>query len=181
MTGVAVLSLLISHINLGVSSYSGGDDVFDTVQNYLELPLLSCRLGGRVSPREACLQAARPRGRSRRAEWSTRMNPSIVVTQDRPENALQTAKSVQGGSPAKVRTSPRLPRPGAGVQVQKRPSPYIVKDTHESDASKKTKEVKGHMQWNARSTAAAAASTASALHKLHDSCMLLWLPRTVGA
>ena len=90
MTGVAVLSLLISHINLGVSSYSGGDDVFDTVQNYLELPLLSCRLGGRVSPREACLQAARPRGRSRRAEWSTRMTPSIVVRQDRPENALQT-------------------------------------------------------------------------------------------
>ena len=32
-------------------------------------------------------------------------------------------KSAQRGSPAKVRTSPRLPRPGAGVQVQKRPSP----------------------------------------------------------
>ena len=46
MTGVAVLSLLISHINLGVSSYSGGDDVFDTVQNYLELPLLSYWGGG---------------------------------------------------------------------------------------------------------------------------------------
>ena len=68
----------------------------------------------------------------------------------------------------------------AGVQVQKRPSPEgnpsIVKDTLESDASQKTNEVKGRMQWSAQSTAAAAASTAhvtpaaasstaSALHK----------------
>ena len=67
-------------------------------------------------------------------------------------------KSAQRVSPAKVRTSPRLPSPCAGVQVQNPPSPEgnpsIVKDTHDSDASKKTKEVKGCMQWNARSTAA---------------------------
>ena len=84
----------------------------------------------------------------------------------------------------------------AGVQVQKRPSPEgnpsIVKDTHKSDASQKTNEVKGRMQWSARSTdaaavstaqvtPAAAASTASALPKLYDSFMLLWLPRTAGA